>query len=126
MRKGRFLELIVVALLVVSTTESFALEPSSVPGIMVPAGFDAEVFAMGLDQPVRLAFEANGNLVVGSNCGACPVVRLSPAGSIIASSNAIADPDGVAVDSSGRVFVAGNGQVTIANSLNGKLMCLMG
>lgn len=89
------------------------------PGILVPAGFDAEVFATGLDQPAKLAFEAKGNLIVGSDCGACPVVRLSPAGSILASSSAIGDPDGVAVDSSGRVFVAGSGQVTIANSLNG-------
>ena len=66
-----------------------ALQPSSVPGIMVQEGFDAEIFATGLTAPVQIAVEINGNVLVmvASNCGLCPVVRLSPAGNVIASSD---------------------------------------
>lgn len=97
------------------------LQPSSVPGIMIPEGFDAEIFATGLEQPGHLVFESTGNLVAGRDgtVAARPVVRLSPEGVVVALSDPIADPDGVAVDSEGRVFVAGDGKITIANSLDG-------
>jgi hypothetical protein len=87
---------------------------------MVQEGFDAEIFATGLTAPVQLAVESNGNVLVmvASNCGSCPVVRLSPEGDVIASSDPIADPDGVAVDSLGRVFVSGGGKITIAYSMD--------
>jgi hypothetical protein len=47
------------------------------------------------------------------------VVRLSPEGAIIAISNPINDPDGVAVNSQGQVFVGGGNRITTANSLDG-------
>ena len=97
-----------------------ALQPSSVPGIMVQEGFDAEIFVTGLNLPVKLAIESNGSVLVmaASNCSFCPVVRLSCSGNVIASSEPISDPDGVVVDSLGQVFVAGGTTITLANSLD--------
>ena len=97
-----------------------ALQPSSVPGIMVQEGFDAEIFVTGLNLPVKLAIESNGSVLVmaASNCGLCPVVRLSCSGNVIASSDPIFDPDGVVVDSLGQVFVTSGTTITLANSLD--------
>ena len=99
---------------------SAQLRQSSVPGLLVRQGFDAEIFATGLTLPGKIVLDSNGDLVVASQCTRCPVVRVSRAsGRVIAASNSYSDPDGVAIDSQGRVFVAGGSQVTIANSLNG-------
>ena len=126
MLRSRFLDLLgssLFALLSVfalaADSDAQTLQPSSVPGINVPPGFDAEVLSTGLTLPTGVAVEASGNLIFGSNCLSCPVVRVSPTGVVIDSSSPIGDPDGVAVDSLGRVLVTSGGSITIANSLDG-------
>jgi glucose/arabinose dehydrogenase len=95
--------------------------PSSVPGIMVAEGFDAEVVASGLLSPFGLAVDSAGNLLVGSNCAMCPVLRISRDGVITGASTDLIDPDGVAVDVTGRVLMAGDEGVNVLNSLAGGL-----
>ena len=90
--------------------------------IMVPEGFDCEVFATGLFQPTALAAEPDGNVLVtetGFTTGSNPVRRFSPAGELLATSDPFADPDGVAVDANGRILVTDSPQISIVNSLNG-------
>jgi len=89
---------------------------SSVPGIEVLDGFDAEVVSEGLWAPFGLALDADNSILVGSNCEMCPALRLSHDGLLTGASNWIVDPDGVAVDSSGTVLVAGDQTVTLMNS----------
>jgi len=115
--------ILAVLFLLIPATHSRAqsgLQPSSVPGIMVQEGFDAEIFVTGLNLPVKLAIESNGSVLVmaASNCDFCPVVRLSCSGNVIASSDPISDPDGVVVDSTGRVLVTSLDKIIIANSLD--------
>jgi len=97
------------------------LHPSSVPGIEVIEGYDAEVFADGLNAPKCLAIEPGGTFIVASDCENplnCPVVRLAPTGERLASSSVLHDPDGVAVDSRGRIFVTEYDVVTLLGSLD--------
>lgn len=95
--------------------------PSSVPGIMVAEGFDAEVVFSGLLSPFGMALDSAGNLLVGSNCSMCPVLKISRDGVIIGASNGVIDPDGVAVDAEGRVLMGGDQGVSVLNSFTGGL-----
>lgn len=90
--------------------------PSSVPGIDVADGFDAEIVSEGLWLPLGIALDIDRNIVLGSNCEMCPALRLSPEGALLGESDWILDPDGVGVDSLGRVFVVGDQSVTLVNS----------
>ncbi|MDJ0945599.1 MAG: hypothetical protein QNJ30_19195 [Kiloniellales bacterium] len=106
-------------------SEAEPLLPCSSPDaaeIMVQEGFDCEVFVAGLFQPTALAVEANGNVLVtetGFTTGQNPVKRFSPAGELLATSDPFADPDGVTVDTTGRILVTDSPQITIVNSLDG-------
>jgi len=121
-RTNRIAQFVVLSLIITLAAFSQArsdTHPSSVPGIEVADGFDAEIVSEGLWLPLGLALDADRNIVLGSNCEMCPALRLSPVGALIGESDWIIDPDGVAVDSLGRVFVAGDQSVTLVNSLAG-------
>jgi hypothetical protein len=104
------------------------LRESSVSGVLVPEGFDAVVVASGPELFGRLAVEQTGNILVSVHNvqeSRAEVVRFSPSGQVLARSNPLADPDGLALDSSGRIFVTEqNGvpccaSITLVGSLDG-------
>ena len=113
--------LFLVSTLATPSSAAADTRPSSVPGIMVAEGFDAEVVSSGLLWPFGLALDSNGNLLVGSNCAMCPVLRISRDGVIVGASNDLVDPDGVAVDATGRVLMGGDQGVEVLNSFTGGL-----
>jgi len=83
----------------------------------LPAGFDCEVFVItGQSANWHLDFDTQGNLFVSNDWFS--VLKIAPDGTIKTSAP-ISDPDGVAVDSQDRVFVAGDGRITIVNSFEG-------
>jgi hypothetical protein len=128
--------LILAAVLGISPAAAQSLVPcssASVSNIMVPEGFDCELFASNLEQPTGLAVarvgipgspgfpaEGIGDVLVTQSGGTVSenrVLRFSPDGDLVVASDLIFDPDGVASDSGGRVFVAGLNSVTVANSM---------
>lgn len=101
---------------------NLTLQNSSIPGVKVIQGFDAEVFASGIPQmkqPLSVVFEPQGTILVGSNEWVWPIIRLSRDGSFLRQSSNLSDPDGVALDTFGRIFVAGGKVVTLMDSING-------
>ena len=119
MRPNRTIQFALLSLIITLATLSQVASDtheSSVPGIEVLDGFDAEVVSEGLWAPFGLALDADNSILVGSNCEMCPALRLSHDGLLTGASNWIVDPDGVAVDSSGTVLVAGDQTVTLMNS----------
>ena len=119
MRPNRTVQFVLLSLIItLATLSQIAADTheSSVPGIEVLDGFDAEVVSEGLWAPFGLALDADNSILVGSNCEMCPALRLSSDGLVTGASNWVVDPDGVAVDSSGTVLVAGDQRVTLMNS----------
>ena len=119
MRPNRTIQFALLSLIITLATLSQVVadtHESSVPGIEVLDGFDAEIVSEGLWAPFGLALDADNSILVGSNCEMCPALRLSRDGLLTGASNWIVDPDGVAVDSSGTVIVAGDQRVTLMNS----------
>lgn len=91
-------------------------ETSYVSSITVPPGYSVEVFVdTGLYLPTDIEFDSAGNLYVGQGGGtwnALPIIKVIPDGTPTIFSTPISDPDGVAVDSSDNVFVAGANKLT--------------
>ena len=89
-------------------------------GTVVLPGYSLSVFADGLDTPSALATLPGGGLIVGAGAGtwnAVPVVHLDASGTEQVWSTSVDDPDGVDLDSSGRVYVAGSSRVSRALSV---------
>ena len=91
---------------------------SDTSSITVPPGYSVEVFVeTGLYLPEDIEFDSAGNLYVGQSGGTgdtLPIIKVTPDGTQTIFSDPIIDPDGVAVDSSDNVFVAGAGNITKA------------
>ena len=122
---------VVFAVLVCAGEARAQFVPSSVPGVMVLPGYDAEIL---VDDPmlggeaVELAIESDGNILASSNWRIppsfdSPVFRYSPAGQLLATSNILFDPDGIlAIPRGGmrdRILVAGGRVITEVNSMDG-------
>ncbi len=88
----------------------YTLVESDVEGVLAPVGFKVEVFKTGLDRPAWLAFYQDA-LAVSSDCGSCGLVRLNLEGEQTGETAAIDDPDGIAFDQSGNLYVAGADKV---------------
>jgi len=90
------------------------------PGVVVNEdGWTVQVFADGLGDVTGLAPLPDGSLLLGQGLGAWgaePVARVWPDGDVEWSPSH-PDPDGVAVDSEGAMYVAGAGDVWRLNSL---------
>ncbi len=103
---------------------------SSVPGIRVKLGYDAEIF-VDTGSPgnpgaeaVQLAMEQDGSILASSNYRVfpsfdSPVYRFTPLAQLLGTSTPIRDPDGICVDPMGRIMVGGGRKVTLVNSLDG-------
>ena len=77
--------------------------------------------ADGFDEPTGLAIDASEDLIFGAGLGATdsrPVTRLTQA-LVATASDPIPDPDGVAIDSNGQVFAAGDDQIWLMETLMG-------
>ena len=78
-------------------------------------------FADGFDTPTGLALDASEDLIFGAGLGdtdSRPVTRLTQALAVTAS-GPIPDPDGVALDSNGQVFAAGDDRIWLMETLMG-------
>ena len=99
-----------------------SLGPGVTPTIVVNVpGWQLRHFAGGFDSPTGLALDSSENLLFGAGLGghdSLPVHRLTQA-LVSTASDPIPDPDGVAVDSSDRVFAAGSDQIWLMETLMG-------
>ncbi len=83
-------------------------------------GWTYSVFSEGHTTPTALAFVPGGGLVIGCGMGGWssqPLSYLSGSGALLAHSGALPDPDGVGIDSLGRVYGAGSKYVCRAESV---------
>ncbi len=108
---------VVTSVLCVSSVAHVAAE------IVLPPGFEAEVFVVGLTFPDDLDTDLEGSLYVGSGLGVsgpAPLYKIHPDGTVFAS-DPVPDPDGIAVADINVAFVTAGDYISVVEFPSGSV-----
>lgn len=97
---------------------------SSIPGRRIQTGFDLEILPIAFPPgylPGRIAASPDGlSVVVSSDCSpTCSISLFGLDGAVLGTSSLLDDPDGVAFDALGQIYVGGFHRVVRADSILG-------